>query len=211
MKITKKYRLLMSLFSFMLFFVFAAENGLHGQEIVITPASQLSEVDEDNEIVMEYGYKINRNGKKIAQKNDPVAVHFVNRNSGDTCNIFNIKENSPYHFSDLKRSGGSNNTHNGSGLYDLTTLSKQEIIQRYKLQNTPAPIPDNFHFRNVNWWCSVDIKPNHILLHYVTIFGGGRKESTHSMGHLLLADKNLDITNDIIKILNKKLKSIKLD
>ena len=29
--------------------------------------------------------------------------------------------------------------------------------------------------------------------------------------NLLLADKNLDITNDIIKILNKKLKSIKLD
>ena len=41
----------MSLFSCMLF-VFVAENGLHGQEIVITPASQLSEVDEDNEIVI---------------------------------------------------------------------------------------------------------------------------------------------------------------
>ena len=28
---------------------------------------------------------------------------------------------------------------------------------------------------------------------------------------LLLADENLDITNDVINLLNKKLKSIKLD
>ena len=77
-------------FSYLLFLFFVAEKKMQGQEMIITPNSQLSEVNEDNEIVLEYGYKVNQNGKKIAQKNDPVAVHFINRNSGDTLSLIHI-------------------------------------------------------------------------------------------------------------------------
>ena len=74
----------MSLFSCMLF-VFVAENGLHGQEIVITPASQLSEVDEDNEIV------IIRNEKKY-----PTHINFVSKASGEICKSIDVAKSCPF-------------------------------------------------------------------------------------------------------------------
>ena len=170
MKITKKYRLLIRLFSCMLFFVFAAENGLHGQEIVITPASQLSEVDEDNEIV------IIRNEKKY-----PTYINFVSKASGDICTSFDLKEKNPYAELNFPIKKLSWTPFIG---YDVSNVSKTDL----KSQLFPQ-ISEDFHatYLSVNSLISNNIKDNIAICYTLN--------SHDALGSLSAAQSNIQVFN----------------
>lgn len=147
------------------------------RNIIITPPQKLSEGVEDNEIV------ILRN--KVA---------FVDRTSKDTCAVFHFEKHNPYYKSglpELRRPIGTIE----KGVYerfDLGGLTKKEIVKLYGLQNTPAPIPDDFKFGGVllrNF--AVGVSNIAVVQFSISFHSWCSPNQEHNCGYeLLLAHKN---------------------
>ncbi|MBK8442398.1 MAG: hypothetical protein IPL35_02830 [Sphingobacteriales bacterium] len=156
---------------------------MRGQEVLLTPAQQLSKTPQDNEIII---------------GDNRYEIFFRDRLTKDTCATFDLKAHNPYYVKGLKYNNLSGYTadevklkvRNGVGRYDIKGLSRKEVIRMFKLYNTPAPIPPDYIFESVFIGGYVyEIKGDKAIISYFCKFSGRENGGGHS-GELLLANRS---------------------
>ena len=146
-----------------------------GQSVFITPAEQLSEVEEDNEMVLVK----DDNGQTVQ-------INFVCKVSGDTCSTFDVRKNSPYHHFSFPLAKGEMQTYQHLS-YDVSNIPKQKILGMFKNAEfaTPAALERiGFHQMDVFYSIAPNLKqnPNHIGITYTMLnfdrLGGSIAQAT---------------------------------